>query len=71
MIQQIRKLLNILPFVPFKIRTSAGREYLVPTSEHAHVAPNNVAVTLYDDQGLVTIVAGLHVASVESTGAMA
>jgi hypothetical protein len=71
MMQQVKKLLHALPFVPFKIRTSDGREYVVPTSEHALVAPNNTSVSVYDDEGLVTIISGLHIASVESTGAMA
>ncbi len=71
MIHQVKKLLAALPFVPFKIRTSDGREFLVPTSEHAHVAPSNVFLTLYDDDGLATHISGLHIASVESTGAMA
>jgi hypothetical protein len=71
MMAQIKKLLHTLPFVPFKIRTSDGHEYSVPTSEHALVAPNNTSVSVYDDEGLVTIILGLHIASIESSGAMA
>jgi hypothetical protein len=66
MIQQIRKLLHAIPFVPFKIRTSDGKEYLVPTNDHALASPDKPGVVVSDDEGLYTILSGLHIVLVEA-----
>jgi hypothetical protein len=66
MIQQVRKLLEARPFVPFTIRTSDGVEYRIPTSEHADIPPKGGFVTIYDDEGLGIFVSGLHITSVAS-----
>ena len=71
MIQQIKKLLQAIPFEPFKIRTSDGREYLVPTVDHAKVAPNNARVVVFDDEGLFDALSGLHIASIEGPASVA
>jgi len=67
MIQQIKKLLTARPFVAFKIRTSDGREFEVPTSEHAVVSPTNGSVFVLDDNGLFDLVSGLHIVSIRGT----
>jgi hypothetical protein len=64
--QQVKKILEARPFVPFMIRTSDGVEYRIPTSEHAHIAPKSGWVTVYDDEGIGTFVSGLHITSVAS-----
>jgi len=69
--QQIKDLLRAVPFVPFRIRASNGREYMVPTNEHAIVSPTFGSVSVYDDEGLVHIISALHVASVEGPEALA
>jgi hypothetical protein len=71
MLDQIRKLLHAVPFVLVKIRTTDGREFLVPTGDHAYVAPNATGIVLGDDEGLYTILSGIHIVSVEATNLVA
>jgi hypothetical protein len=67
MIPQIRRLLHAVPFVPFKIRTSDGKEYVIPTADHALASPDKPGVVVSDDDGLYTILSGLHIVSVETS----
>jgi hypothetical protein len=55
----IRKHLEITPFVPFSVRTSDGREYLVPTIDHIYLPPSGGRVVISDDQGVVVVLPGL------------
>ena len=65
MIQKIKVLLLKVPFVPFKIRTSDGHEYIIPTSDHAAVPPTSSRVIVFDDQEHETSLSGLHIVAVE------
>jgi len=65
MIQRIKELLRAAPFVPFKVKTSDGREYLIPTTDHAFVTPNGSRVHLFDDGEKQTTLSGLHIVAVE------
>ena len=68
MIQKIKDLLKAAPFVPFKIRTSDGREFVIPTSDHAAVAPEKYAkVIIFDDSEHETHLSALHIVSVETS----
>jgi hypothetical protein len=58
-----------MPFQPFTIRTSDGREYVVPTADHAAVHPKATHVFVFLDNGGTAEVAGLHVAAVLKNGA--
>jgi hypothetical protein len=49
MAEKIRALLLKQPFEPFTITVSDGREYHIPTPDHAHVLPNNVGVWVFAD----------------------
>ena len=49
--RDIRDRLNAVPFLPFVIHTADGREYPVPTGDHAHVYPNGNRVCVYTDDG--------------------
>jgi hypothetical protein len=55
----IRKHLQISPFVPFSVRTSDGREYPVPTIDHIYLPPSGGRVVISDEQGLVVVLPGL------------
>jgi hypothetical protein len=57
-IPRIRELLHAAPFQPFTIRTSDGREYVVPTADHAAVHPNAARVFVFFDNGGTVEVAG-------------
>ncbi|HKP93038.1 MAG TPA: hypothetical protein VJS88_04010 [Chthoniobacterales bacterium] len=64
MIPRIRELLHASPFVPFTIRTSDGREYLVPTADHAAITPTGSRVLVFGDDDSTAEVAALHLATV-------
>ena len=49
MTADIRRHLQANPFVPFTIHVADGREYQVPTPDHAHVHPNAGRVSIYTD----------------------
>jgi hypothetical protein len=55
----IRKHLEITPFVPFAVRTADGREYAVPTLDHIYLPPTGGRVVISDDQGVVVVLPGL------------
>jgi hypothetical protein len=64
MIQRIKELLRAVPFAPFKIRTSDGSEYLVPTPDHAAIAPGNSRVLVFGDDDSIKTLSGLHIVAV-------
>ena len=64
MIDEIRKQLARIPFVPFSVRTSDVREYSVPTVDHAYITPRGNRVIVTDDRGTVAILGPLHINSV-------
>ncbi len=49
MIDDIRERIHAQPFVPFTIYVTDGREYHVPTTDHAHVPPNGMRVSVWTD----------------------
>ena len=55
----------MLPFVPFKIRTTDGRKYVVPTSDHAVVRPSGSRVIIFGDNDQDIYLSGLHIVAVE------
>jgi hypothetical protein len=55
----IRKHLEITPFMPFAIRTADGREYQVPTIDHIYLPPVGGRVVISDDTGVVVVLPGL------------
>jgi hypothetical protein len=68
MLERIKEYLRAAPFVPFKILTSDGREYLVPTSDHAFVPPLKYSrVIVFDDADHETHLSVLHIVGVERT----
>jgi len=66
MLTKIREFLKAAPFVPFKIKTSDGREYLIPTPDHAFAPPEKYArVIVFDDADHETQLSMLHIVGVE------
>ena len=55
----IRKHLEITPFIPFAVRTAEGREYAVPTIDHIYLPPTGGRVVISDDEGVVVLLPGL------------
>jgi len=59
MIGDIRKHLQITPFIPFSVRLADGRKYPVPTIDHIYLPPTGGRVVISDDQGIVVVLPGL------------
>lgn len=59
MIADIRKHLEVTPFVPFRIRIADGHEYFVPTVDHIYLPPGSTRVVVADDEGVVTVLPAL------------
>ena len=59
MINDIREMLAARPFTPFVVHTADGREYRVPTPEHAHVSPRGGRVSVWGDDDTTYILPAL------------
>jgi len=63
MIDEIRKRMPRVPFVPFSVRASDGHEYSVPTVDRAFITPRGNRVVVVDDEGTTAILCPLHINS--------
>ena len=64
MIADVRERLLAAPFVPFLIRTSDGREYSVPTADHAFITPRGNRLIVVANNGATAVLGSLHINSV-------
>jgi hypothetical protein len=64
MIADVKDRLNATPFIPFIIRTSDGREYPVPTADHAFVTPRGHRVIVAKDDDSTAVLGPLHINAV-------
>jgi hypothetical protein len=64
MIADVRERLLAAPFVPFLIRTSDGREYSVPTADHAFITPRGNRLIVVADNGATAVLGPVHINSV-------
>lgn len=53
---EIQKCLSSVPFVAFKVRLAGGEEVAVPTTDHAHLHPNERTLFVHLDQGGTEII---------------
>ena len=67
MITEVRRLLEAQPFEPFSVVTTSGKQYAVPSPDHAGISPRAGRMVIwFDDDSSVTL-AGLHIAIVEKS----
>ena len=59
MTNDIRQRLLAQPFLPFVVYAADGREYNVPTRDHAHVYPSGSRVSIYTADDHECILPGL------------
>ena len=64
MIADVCERLLAAPFVPFVIRTADGREYSIPTADHAFITPRGNRVIVVADNGATAVLGPLHINSV-------
>ena len=62
---RVREYLSRTPFLPFRIVTTSGRSYEVPTADHAVLFPMLRMIYIADDKGGQADIHALHVASIE------
>jgi len=62
---KVRSRLNRTPFEPFRIVTTSGRAYPVPTADHAVVGPISRMIHIAEDDGCEVDIHALHVAPIE------
>lgn len=61
----IRRRLLLTPFKPFRVVTTSGRAYDVPTADHAGVSPLLRIVHIARNDCSLTDIHALHIAAVE------
>jgi hypothetical protein len=61
MIVDVRERLLAAPFVPFVIRTSDGREYSVPTADHAFITPRGNRIIVVAANGATAVLGPIHI----------
>jgi hypothetical protein len=64
MIVDVRERLLAAPFVPFVIRTSDGREYSVPTADHAFITPRGNRIIVVAENGATAVLGPIHINSI-------
>jgi len=63
---KLKERLNRTPFAPFRVVTTSGRKYRIPTSDHAVLFPMLRMLYIADDSGGEVEIHALHVSSIES-----
>ncbi len=61
----LKKYLSQTPFEPFRVVTTSGRAYEVPTADHAGLVPKLRQLTIADDAGRMVEIHTLHVSVIE------
>lgn len=61
MFEELTKLANATPFVPFTIEMSSGRQVLVRSREHIMLPKKGALVVVEDDEGLVEFLPLRHI----------
>lgn len=62
---RLKRHLNQSTFEPFRIVTTAGRAYEIPTADHAVLHPMLRTIIIADDSGGSVDIHTLHVSSIE------
>jgi hypothetical protein len=65
MTDEVRRLINAEPFVPFLIKTSDGKQYRVKHPDYLAISPKGGRVTVYADEEVSTMLSALHIVAVE------
>jgi hypothetical protein len=65
MTDEIRKHLDAVPFVPFVIKTSDGKQYRVKHPDFLAISPKGGRVAVFADEEASTTLSALHMVAVE------
>ena len=61
----IHQSLNAVPFEPITIVTSSGKQYAVPTRDHAGLNPKGNRMFIWLDDGSNVTISILHIVAIE------
>ncbi len=64
--EELEKLVRQVPFVPFTLEISSGRQIPVLSREHIIVGSRGSLAVIEDDQGLFDMVPVLHITALSS-----
>jgi hypothetical protein len=64
-VAELNRWLQSVPFVPFRIVTSSGRAYEVPTPDHITITRITRRVFVDYDDGSGAVVSPLHITAIE------
>ena len=65
MTDEVRKLTNAEPFVPFLIKTSDGKQYRVKHPDYVAISPKGGRITVFADEEVSTTLSALHMVAVK------
>ena len=65
MTDEIRKLMHAVPFAPFTVKTSDGKQYRVKHPDYLAISPKGGRITVYADEETSTTLSALHIVAVE------
>jgi hypothetical protein len=66
MLEELKKLVSRVPFVPFRITMSSGLQVAVRNREHIIVGSKGNLVVVEDDEGFFEILPLLHIRSLQA-----
>ena len=65
MTDEVRRLMNAEPFVPFLVKTSDGKQYRVKHPDYVAISPKGGRITVFADEEASTTLSALHIVAVE------
>lgn len=65
MTDEVRRLMNAEPFVPFLVKTSDGKQYRVKHPDYVAISPKGGRITVYADEEVSTMLTALHIVAFE------
>ena len=66
MLEELKKLVSRVPFVPFRMTMRSGLQISVRSREHIIVGSKGNLVVVEDDEGLFEILPLLHITSLQA-----
>ena len=63
-------MLEEVPFRPFIVVTSAGKQYQVKSLDHISLGPAAKQVGIWHDDGTISVLSPLHIVAIEKEAAM-
>jgi hypothetical protein len=63
-IADIRREMEVVPFIPFRICMADGREYAVPTVDHVYLPPPGGRVIVAHDDGTTSVLPALLISGI-------